>query len=235
MTKVVIGIQVKSGTKNSPGRGLSLEEEKTMAQDVVASAGSAAGYVNRTKTNPAISSLVSLLIPKDDPIKGLMTDEIILEGSEKDVFSRYYEAMQKFNADYIVRITGDCPEIPPNMISKEIFCSMSKESFDYISNTIEGLRTYPDGYDCEIMSKKIMEHLKQNISTDYDKEHVTSFLIKNMPSWAKIGTLMNHTDESEEKKSIDYREEYKAYRKRRKSLREKFNLAKERNIHVFRF
>ena len=40
----------------------------------------------------------------------------VFQGSENDVLSRYYHAAKKYNADAVVRVTGDCPVISPEII-----------------------------------------------------------------------------------------------------------------------
>lgn len=234
MTKVIIGIQARSGSKRLPGKSLQIMNDKKMIEHVVSAAGRAAGYINRTKTKTTISSSVVLLIPKDDPIKEHFTNEIVLEGSETDVFSRYYDAMKKFEADYVVRITGDCPLIIPTIISKIVFCALGA-NLDYLSNTIPDIRTYVDGYDCEIISKKLMEYSKERITSAHDKEHVTTYLYENKPSWAKYGAVMAHTDLSHIKLSVDTLEDFNEVERVHAQTRKKFVIAKENNLHIFRF
>jgi spore coat polysaccharide biosynthesis protein SpsF (cytidylyltransferase family) len=234
MAKVMIGIQARSGSKRLPGKSLKILDDRRMIEHVLSSAGRAAGYINRTKTKETISTSVVLLIPKDDPIKEHFPDEIIHEGSETNVFSRYFEAMEKFKADYVVRVTGDCPLIIPTIISKHVFCALAGE-FDYLTNTIAEIRTYVDGYDCEVISRKLMEYTAKNIKEEDDLEHVTTFFKKKRPDWAKFGVVMAHTDLSHIKLSVDSADEFKEVERVVKSTRKKFLIAKENNYHVFRF
>lgn len=234
MTKVIIGIQARSGSKRLPGKSLKIMEDRKMIEHVVSACGRAAGYVNRTKTKETISTTVALLIPTGDPIREHFPNEIVMEGSEHNVFSRYYEAMKKFEADYVVRVTGDCPLIIPTIISKHVFCAIAG-SFDYLSNTIPEIRTYVDGYDCEVISKKLMEYSSEKISTDHDKEHVTTFLYKNKPEWAKFGAVMNHIDMSHIKLSVDTLEDFEEVERVHRNTRKKYLIAKEKCLHVFRF
>ena len=68
-------------------------------------------------------------------------------GDDNDVLSRFVEVSKKFNADIIVRLTGDCPLSDPEIIDDAIKMIINTNS-DYVSNIIN--RTYPDGLDVEV-------------------------------------------------------------------------------------
>ena len=52
-----------------------------------------------------------------------------------------------------------------------------KYKVNYYSNCI--LRSFPDGYDIEIFDFKSLAFAKKNAKSLYDKEHVTSYLLKS--------------------------------------------------------
>ena len=61
-----------------------------MLQWVIDAVKDAAGYLNRPGPSKDIEVSITLLIPKDDPIKTVFGDRIrIIEGDEHDVLSRY--------------------------------------------------------------------------------------------------------------------------------------------------
>ena len=49
--------------------------------------------------------------------------------------------------------------------------------YDYISNT--NPPTFPDGFDIEIFSHKILREANLKAKAAYDKEHVTPYIIRN--------------------------------------------------------
>ena len=57
----------------------------------------------------------------------------VFRGSENNVLSRYYNAAKKYQPDTIIRVTGDCPIIDPELVDK-IISSYQKNNVDYISN-----------------------------------------------------------------------------------------------------
>ena len=97
-------------------------------------------------------------------------------GSENDVLDRFYSAANKYKADAIVRICGDCPFVDPNVIDK-IVSIFKEKNYDYVSNTIDP--TFPDGLDVEIFSFKILKEAWLKAKTKYDREHVTPYMMKN--------------------------------------------------------
>ncbi len=102
----------------------------------------------------------------------------VFRGSQDDVLSRYAAAAKAYDADVIVRLTGDCPLIDPAVINEVI--SVYRGLFDersYASNTLE--RSYPRGMDVEVFSRALLDEADREARTQYDREHVTSFLIRN--------------------------------------------------------
>ena len=78
----------------------------------------------------------------------------IFRGSEHNCLDRYYQAAKKNKADTIVRITGDCPLICPEIIDK-VVSEYLKGNYDYVTNTL--FYTYPDGCDIEVFSFKALD------------------------------------------------------------------------------
>ena len=97
-------------------------------------------------------------------------------GSENNVLERYYQTALISNADIIIRCTGDCPLIDPNEIDKFILESEGKEYYglNYIGNSnTEG---FPDGFDMELFSSKLLEEAYTNAVNENDKEHVSPYI-----------------------------------------------------------
>ena len=97
----------------------------------------------------------------------------IYSGSELDVLDRYYKAAKEFDADLVVRITGDCPLIDPEIVDLVIGKFLAARP-DYASNTLEP--TFPDGLDIEVFTFNALEQAWAEASEPYDREHVTPYL-----------------------------------------------------------
>lgn len=132
-----------------------------------------------------------------------------ISGSMDNVFSRYELMTSKYDPNYIVRLTGDCPFVPSPLISKIINIAI-KHRLDYISNVDQRFRTMPDGYDCEVISEKAFEWMRLNIDrlSDEDLEHVTTFLRRNFADWMRVAIISTNIDQESLKYSVDTLDDY---------------------------
>jgi glutamate-1-semialdehyde 2,1-aminomutase len=121
-----------------------------------------------------------------------------VSGSETDVLQRYLVAARQVQADVIVRITGDCPLIDPDLVDQVIEDYQSK-NIDYLTNTAPA--TYPDGLDVEVFSLQALERAGLESQDPFDREHVTPYLRK--PGLFKTSTLTNGEDLSGLRWTVD--------------------------------
>ena len=100
----------------------------------------------------------------------------IFIGSEINVLERYYKAAKQYEADTIIRITADNPLTDPKMVDDlvEIF---NKNKKDYVTNSWPP--TYPWGLNLEIMSFTTLKKCYELVKTEFDKEHVTTYIKKS--------------------------------------------------------
>lgn len=234
MTEVLVGIQARSTSKRLPGKCLEIIDQNSMTEHVLTACHSSAMHINRTNFTKAINCSVALLIPFNDKLKAAFPNEHIVEESEDDVLARYHKAMEEFNADYVVRITSDCPLMSPPLITKHIMCAV-KERLDFCSNVYDGCRTFIDGLDVEVISRKLLIWLHSSATEAADREHVTTYFKKHPPLWSKIGSIIGHIDLSDVKLSVDTLEELNRVRENRKNVMDKVTLAQRLGHSIFRF
>ncbi|MFM8902548.1 MAG: cytidylyltransferase domain-containing protein, partial [Actinomycetota bacterium] len=68
----------------------------------------------------------------------------VFRGSQLDVLDRYLGAAEMAGAEVVVRITGDCPLIDPDVVD-ECVRKFFSAKVDYLSNTQPP--SFPDGLD----------------------------------------------------------------------------------------
>jgi glutamate-1-semialdehyde 2,1-aminomutase len=95
------------------------------------------------------------------------------QGSENDVLERFYLAAQQFAGDIIIRITGDCPLIDPQLVEDAIQ-QFEKSGVDYLSNS--NPPTFPDGLDIEIFTFSSLQRAHNETNAPGDREHVTPYI-----------------------------------------------------------
>lgn len=97
-------------------------------------------------------------------------------GSESDVLDRFYQAVKNSNADWIVRVTSDCPLIDPELVDKVIVFAQERQ-VDYCSNVL--IENYPDGQDVEVFKFSALKKAWENAKLLSEREHVTPYIRNN--------------------------------------------------------
>lgn len=139
----------------------------------------------------------------DEPIRELchMYRIPVYCGPLDDVLTRFYWLSQIDYPEHIVRLTGDCPLIDPNVIDATIHHHVSG-NYDYTRNY-----GFPDGLDTECMTVSALETVWKNAIDPYDKEHVTPYLYKH-PEMFKLGRYENKSNQESVKISVDTEEDF---------------------------
>ena len=126
-----------------------------------------------TSTDPRNAALVEY-------VRGLGYE--VHQGSEQDVLDRYYRAAQAAGADVIVRITGDCPLIDPELVDA-VIGKYLESGADYASNTQPP--SFPDGLDTEVFSFAALEEAARAARQPAQREHVTPYL-REAPQFRRV-------------------------------------------------
>ena len=163
---------------------------------------------HRLKRVPVIDEIVLATsdLELDDPLADFAKEERIpcFRGSEEDVLERYYRAADEFEADVIIRITGDCPFIDPEITRRTIKLFLNN-NLDYSSNILE--RTFPRGTDTEVFSLEALERAYHEGVRPEDREHVT-YYIRTHPEKFKLKGIRNHKDLSYIRHCVDVEQDY---------------------------
>lgn len=125
-------------------------------------------------------------------------------GSDSNVLKRYYDCATKFKSKIIVRIPSDCPLIDPKIVEKGIRLFLDNR-YSYISNIISP--TFIDGNDVEIFNYKILKLINNKVKSKFDKEHVTTFLRRNLNKYKCKNFRSNKNLSKEYRYTLDYPED----------------------------
>lgn len=136
----------------------------------------------------------------------------VFRGSEDDVLERYCQAAKTYGAKTVVRITGDCPLIDPNICDKLIRFYF-KEKVDYVKLSSR----YAEGIDCEVVDFDALKKARNNARKNSEREHVTPY-IKNNSNVFKVKVLENKYDEGKYRFTIDEPEDFEVIKRIIKDL-----------------
>jgi len=147
-----------------------------------------------TSTDSTDDSLTEFLIEKSLRV---------FRGALDDVLSRFLEIQSEMNPTAVVRLTGDCPLVMPDLIDRMVL-KFYDSNVDYLSNTLEP--TYPDGLDIEVIRPSALRKLKMFDLSIAEKEHVT-LGIYSRPSKFSFENFCGDEDFSNERWTVDYIED----------------------------
>jgi len=166
---VVAIIQARMGSKRLPGKVLMDIHGAPMLLRVA----------ERARRARSLDSLGVATTDQaaDDPIAEMCVKHGIpcFRGSATDVLDRFYHAAVAFEAAVVVRLTGDCPMIDPDVIDLTVGAFLEGGS-DFVANRLPEGRTFPIGLDTEVCSLAILERAWREARAPYEREHVMPYL-----------------------------------------------------------
>ena len=168
--RTILVTQARSGSTRLPAKILKEINGKSLLQI----------HLERLKKCKKISEII--VATTDKPEDKVIYDNAIkwgfnsIRGSETDVLDRFYKSTKDEKANWIVRVTSDCPLIDPRLVDKVIEFAHYK-NVDYCSNTL--IENFPDGQDVEVFKFSALENAWENAKLISEREHVTPFIRKN--------------------------------------------------------
>ena len=159
--------------------------------------------IDRLKRSRKIDHLVvaTSLNEEDQPIadacQKMGTD--FFRGDVTNVLDRFYQAARKYRPDHVVRITGDCPLIDPQIVD-ELVTFYLDAGCDYASNCRPP--SYPVGLDGEILSFSALEKAWKAAGRPDEKEHVVVYIITH-PDRFQISNYRSPEDLSHLRWTVD--------------------------------
>lgn len=147
----------------------------------------------------------------DDAIEALCAAAGVgcFRGSLDDVLDRFYQAALAYNPQHVVRLTGDCPLIDPDLIDRVVEFYLAG-NFDHAGNAVEPM--FPDGLDVEVLRFQVLEYAWRHASLPSHREHVTLFVHRS-PDRFRVGSYRNVTDLSHLRWTVDEPEDFELIRR----------------------
>lgn len=109
----------------------------------------------------------------------------VYAGSEDDVLDRHLQAARAVNADYILRVTSDCPMTDPDICAK-VLALVIGGGADFACNNMPP--SWPHGLDCEAVSVAWLERAANAAEKQFEREHVMPW-IRNHPDVVKANLV----------------------------------------------
>ena len=145
--------------------------------------------------------------PRDAPIREFADKHQIpyFAGSELDVVGRLSGTAQQFHADAVVRITGDCPLVDPQVVDRLVDVYLAHDTgVDYVTNEMPP--TYPHGLDTEVYSAKALERLCAELEDPFWREWFVPYLQNHRESFRAVNVTYPE-DLSSLRWTVDYPED----------------------------
>jgi len=199
--KTVAIIQARMGSTRLPNKVLLDLIGEPMLVRVV-------GRVQRARTVDVV-----VVAPTSDP-----ADEAIVRGSvshgwpyfcgsREDVLDRYYQAARQYQADAIIRITGDCPMIDPGLIDRVVGEFLQRQpEVQYACNSMP-VKTYPRGLDTEVVRMDALEQAWREDQNPAWREHATPYIYRH-PELFTLHPVIHSVDYSSMRWTVDTPEDW---------------------------
>ena len=129
----------------------------------------------------------------------------VWRGSETDVLSRFVGAAEASEADIVLRITGDCPFLDPEVIAGVV--RLQKQTGAAFCTNVSP-RTYPDGLDVQAMMRSALLAAHREATRPLDRDGVCTWIERNRSRFP-AETLINPIPGMEtERWVLDTEEDY---------------------------
>ena len=163
--------------------------------------------IHRILTSRTVDELVVATSSdaSDDELTNYLRENSINvhRGSLDNVLSRFTEVSRNYPHDALIRFTGDCPLVMPELIDQMV-PQFYELDIDYLSNTLEP--TFPDGLDIEIVKEGVLDQLALLNLNQKELEHVT-YGVYTRPKLFKSANFSNVIDCSAQRWTVDYQQD----------------------------
>ena len=187
--KVVAVIQARTGSTRLPGKVMYPLNDRPVLAHVVER------VTHATTVN---TTVVATSTEQPDDVIEQYAPQFGAEavrGSESNVLSRFERAVEEYDPEIILRVTGDCPLIDPKTINR-VVAPVENSDADYASNIQQ--RTFPRGLDIEAFSCDSFQQVIAAATTQKEREHVTPYYRENPDEFDVVNITSNEVFQKEQ-------------------------------------
>ena len=207
MNRVGVVTQARTGSTRLPGKVLIEAAGRTMLDHHLDRLVAAGLDVYVATTDSATDDRVADLAQG----RGIA----VFRGSEEDVLSRFAGCARAHDLDVVVRVTSDCPLLDGGIVADGVtrFLQLREQHGDdvYLSNTLE--RTYPRGFDFEVVAAAALQRADREATARRDREHVTPWLYAGPHRLPHIVQVRRAVDRSSYRVTLDTVEDLELIRR----------------------
>jgi spore coat polysaccharide biosynthesis protein SpsF len=191
---VLVIVQARMGSTRFPGKVMSLLDGVPLIEF----------QLERIKKSNRVTNIVVAISDDstDDRLATFLSEkkQVFVRGSLDNVLARFLKVIKLYNPEIVVRITGDCPLVMPEMID-ELVDLLQTSNADYATNAISG--SYPDGLDVEVFYSRLLIQVDGLPLTSAEREHVT-LGIYTRPEVFRILSIDSPLNLNELRLTVDY-------------------------------
>jgi spore coat polysaccharide biosynthesis protein SpsF len=168
--KVLLITQARIGSTRLPGKVLLPIGEETLLSV----------HLKRLRKCTMIDQIV-VATTFEDNVENLIgickkSEVDFYQGSLEDVLDRFYQTAFKYQPDWVVRVTSDCPLLDSRVVDQVVRKAIEGD-FDYCANTIT--EDFPDGQDVEAFKFSALKRAWKEANFKSEREHVTPYIRNN--------------------------------------------------------
>lgn len=155
--------------------------------------------------------------PTDDAVEEFCQTRGVAfyRGSMHDVLDRMYQAAKENHADVVVRLTGDCPFIDPELLDSNLKTFLEADPpIDFAANRLPPpfTRTIPIGLDAEYCYFSGLETIWREAKEKHEREHVMPYFYEH-PERFNILHIEHEPNFGDQRWTLDTAEDLNLIRK----------------------
>lgn len=193
---VAVIVQARMGSSRLPGKTLADLGGRPVIDWVV----------NRCRAAGTVGEVIVATTDRseDDPLVAHLEERgvPVVRGSSDDVLDRYRVALASTDAELLVRVTGDCPFVSPEIIDLGVAALLDGDA-DYAATGLDG--RFPRGLDAEVVRRAALLEASEDAVDGEEREHVTLFIYRrrdrfscvpiDAPAWVLAADVRFTVDE----------------------------------------